>query len=193
VKEKKPFQPWFEKKSKTMKRIIITNGIIAGVIVSAMLLISIPLQQNGVLDPSNGMVIGYASMVIALSTIFFGIKTYRDQHANGTISFWQATKIGLAIAAIAAILYAGVWEVYYSFKGQQYIDFYMSHYVEDLKADGLSEPEIEKERIEMDQNFEAYKSIYVRIPVTLMEILPVGIIVTLISAALLKRRQFLPA
>jgi hypothetical protein len=77
-----------------MKKIILVNGLIAGVIVSAMILISLPLQQQGIIDTRNGMLVGYTSMVIALSTIFFGIKTYRDQHLGGSISFWQAAKIG---------------------------------------------------------------------------------------------------
>ena len=67
-----------------MKRIVLVLGIISGIIVSGMLFISF---IDDIVDFENGKVVGYLTMTIALSTIFFGIKTYRDKHQNGIIKF----------------------------------------------------------------------------------------------------------
>jgi hypothetical protein len=176
-----------------MKRIILVNGLIAGAIVCAMMLINVPLHQSGALTNTSGMVLGFASMVIAFSTIFFGVKTYRDQYSNGAVNFWQAAKIGIGIACIASVFYAATWEVYYSYKGEEFITFYKSCEIQDFRDSGHTEAEVLAKQAEMDEMFENYRYAFVRIPMTLLEILPVGIVVSLITAALLRRREFLPA
>lgn len=175
-----------------MKKIIIVNGIIAGLIVSAMMLISQPMLKKGIIDFDNGMLIGYASMVISLSTIFFGIKTYRDQYEKGNVSFWQACKIGLAIAAIASIFYAITWQFYYNLSASDFMGQYTDYHIEKMKKEGASAAEINTARIDMQQWTKMYKNPFIRFAMTLAEILPVGIVITLISAAILRKRQILP-
>jgi len=167
--------------------------MIAGVVVSAMMLISMPLHESGVLNTDNGMIVGYATMVIALSTIFFGIKTYRDQYENGTISFWRAFKVGILIAVLASIMYAITWDIYFRFKGDAFIEYYASSMIEKLEHEGASEAKIREAKAQMEQWGEAYQNPIIRFAFTLVEILPVGILITLICAALLRKRKFLPA
>ena len=93
-----------------MRKIVLTYGLIAGAIVSVMILGSIPLWNRGILNFDNGEIVGYTTMVIALSMIFFGIKSCRDYHFKGSINFWQGVKIGLLITLIASIMYAITWE-----------------------------------------------------------------------------------
>jgi hypothetical protein len=176
-----------------MKKIVFTNGIIAGVIVSLMLAISHPLIENGTLNYDNGMIIGYASMVIALSVIFFAIKSYRDQHRGGSITFGQGFKLGILIALIAAVIYALFWEVYYNTVAPDYLDNYTTHYLNKLKQDGANESEVAAARAQMESFNELYKNPLVRFAYTLLEILPVGIVITLVSAAILRKRQILSA
>ena len=97
-----------------MKRIVLIFGSIAGVIVGGMFLATWPLHENGTLNPDNGMLVGYATMVIALSLIFFGVKSYRDTYLNGSISFGKALVVGLWISLVAAIIYAVTWEIMYN-------------------------------------------------------------------------------
>lgn len=177
-----------------MKKIIITNGLIAGAIVSLMFVISYPLMEKGILDYDSGMITGYASMVIALSVIFFGIKTYRDQYQNGAITFGQGFKIGILIALIAGVMYALTWEVYYNTVAQDFTQKYTEHYMEKMKARGASEAEMKTTLAEMESFNELYKNPVVRFLWTLgMELMPVGLIITLISAAILRKREVLPA
>lgn len=176
-----------------MKRIILVNGLIAGIIVAAMLLASIPLHQNGIIDYDSGMLIGYTTMVIGLSTIFFGIKTYRDQLNGGTVSFGRAFGIGISIAAIAAVIYAVTWDVYYRFRGEEFTDYIAACQIEELQEDGASQEEIARAKTQFQQFGEMYRNTFVRFGFSMFEIFPVGIIITFVSSLLLRKRKFLPA
>ncbi|MBT1704787.1 DUF4199 domain-containing protein [Chryseosolibacter indicus] len=176
-----------------MKKVVLINGVIAGSIVSIMLLISTPLLKNGVIDFDSGMLIGYASMVLAMSMIFVGIKTYRDHYKSGVITFLQGFKIGILIALVAAVIYATTWEFYYNLAASDFTEFYTQHYLDKMKSEGASEAELSQALKEMENFNATYKNPVLRFAITLTEILPVGLIITLISAAVLRKRQILPA
>ena len=172
-----------------MTRIILIYGLIAGLIVSAMFFISHP---TGKIDFENGMLIGYASMVIAFALIFFGVKNYRDNHLNGTITFGKAFKIGMMVTIVASMLYAVTWEFYFHLLAPDFMEEYTAYYLTKLASDGASVQEIEEAKNQMASMSEMYKNPLIRFAMTLMEIVPVGMVVTLICAALLRRPQFLP-
>ncbi len=176
-----------------MKKIIITNGIIAGVITASMFVITQPLFESGALDPDNGMYVGYATMVIAFSLIFVGVKKFRDQYANGSVTFGKAFKIGMLITVVAGLVYALSWEVYYSQKGDEFTEFYTKCYMDNLREDGATEAELVTAKSELMAMNEYYKNPLIRFPMTLAEIVPVGLIISLISAALLRKKEFLPS
>ncbi|HMJ70840.1 MAG TPA: DUF4199 domain-containing protein [Cyclobacteriaceae bacterium] len=177
-----------------MKRIIITYGLISGMIAAAlMLFVNMPLVDSGVIDFNNGEVTGYTTMVIALSLVFFGVKTYRDKHANGVISFGKGVKVGLLISLIAAVIYALSWEVSFSTMYPDFMTKWTEHQLGELKASGASELELQKTSDEMAMMMEYYKNPFIRFAMTIVEILPVGLVITLISAALLRKKEFLPA
>jgi hypothetical protein len=176
-----------------MKKIIITYGLIGGAIVSALMLIQHPLMEKGVINFDNGMMVGYASMVIALSMIFFGIKTYRDQHMNGSISFWAAFKIGIWITVLASLMYAITWEAYYNLFAPDFTEKYTAHYIDKMERTGATTAEIESMKKEMADFNIMYQNPVIRFAMTLMEIVPVGLIVTLISAAVLRKKEIFPA
>lgn len=176
-----------------MKKIILTYGLIAGTIVAAIMLISMPLYNSGVITMDNGKIVGYTTMVIALAMVFFGIKSFRDNHQNGTITFGRGFKIGFFITLIASVMYGLTWEVSYNTMSQNFIQEMSNQYVKKMKANGASEAEIQKGMQEMASFTEMYKNPIIRFGITLMEIFPVGIVITLLSAGLLRRKEFLPA
>ena len=178
--------------SKHMKRIILINGLIAGVICGGMFLITIPMYDAGTLNHDYGALIGYSTMTIALSLIFFGVKSYRDKELNGVISFWKAVKVGLLITLVAGLIYASSWEITYRRIGDSFMEKMTDRYMEQMKTEGASETAIAAKRAEWQSFNEMYKSFFVRFPVTVMEITPVGVLLTLLSAALLRRKTFLP-
>jgi hypothetical protein len=188
VNEKTVCRHSFEAK-KIMKKVILINGLIAGVIVSAMFLISHPFVDRGQLSFDSGMVVGYTSMVIALSMIFFGVRSYRDRELNGTISFGKALGMGLLIALVAGTIYGLTWDVYYRFfGGDEFMVKFTEYTVTQMKKDGASVAEIAATRTEWEQFNRNYQNFFVRFAFTLMEILPVGLLISLITAAIVRTK-----
>jgi hypothetical protein len=176
-----------------MKKIVLIYGIISGVIVGAMLIITMPLYENGTLNFENGELVGYTTMIIALSMVFFGVKSYRDNHLAGSISFGNALKVGLLITLVAAVIYALSWEVSYNTMKGDFMGKMTERHLEKMKTEGAAEEAIALERKSMEEFGEMYKNPFIRFGVTLMEISPVGILVSLLSAGLLRKKSFLPA
>jgi len=176
-----------------MKKIVITYGIIAGTIVGGLMLASMPLWKSGVLNFDNGQLVGYTTMVIALSVIFFAIKSFRDNHAGGKITFGKGVVIGILITAIASVMYALAWEISFHSMGDEFIQKMTDHHFKELKADGATGAELEKAKVDWASFNEMYKNPVIRFGVTLMEIFPVGLAISLVCAGLLRKKEFLAA
>jgi Protein of unknown function (DUF4199) len=174
-----------------MKKIIITYGIIAGLITGGLMLATMPLFVNGTINHDHGLWIGYTGMIIALSLVFFGVKSFRDNHEAGTITFGKAFIIGMAITMIASVFYVISWEITYARSGDWFMAQWSNGEIEKLKSGGASESEIQKAQADWTSFVELYKNPLVRAGMTLMEIFPVGIIVSLLSASLLRKKEFL--
>jgi len=122
-----------------MRKIALTYGLIAGAIVSIMILGSIPLWNRGILNFENGEIVGYTTMVIALSMIFFGIKSCRAYRFKGSINFWQGVKLGLLITLIASIMYALTWEFSFNALAPDFTEKAWQHYIEKAKNESQNE------------------------------------------------------
>jgi len=175
-----------------MKKIVLTFGILAGMINAAagILLVS---WGGDELVHANSMWIGYLVMIISLSMIFVGVKQYRDQHLGGVITFVKAFLTGLYIALVAAAIYVAGWEIYLQVSDLDFIETYRVSVIENMRDEGASAVEISEMEEEMDNFAEIYENPFYRVLITLSEILPVGLIITLISAALLRKSSFLPS
>jgi len=174
-----------------MKKNVIVFGLIAGIIVSVLMVLSISRCYN---DPNleHSMLIGYASMVLAFSFIFVGIKNYRDKYNDGLITFGKAFKIGLYISLIASSIYVVVWLIDFYVFIPDFMDRYVAQALREAKAKGTSAAELTKMAKELATNQELYKNPIMVVLFTYMEILPVGIIVSLVAALILKRKANAP-
>jgi hypothetical protein len=173
-----------------MKKNIIIYGLTAGIIVSTIMLFSMNYVShcNGNIDYSTSMLVGYASMLIAFSLVFVGIRNYRDKYNEGFISFGKAFKIGSMIVLIASTIYVISWMIDYFYFMPDFMEKYSAHALDQLKAGGASQAEIEKQTKEMMDFAAMYKNPFFNAMMTYMEILPVGLIVTIISSIILKRK-----
>jgi len=175
-----------------MRKVTLTYGLMAGAIISVLMLLAMILWENGAIDFDNSALIGYGSMIIALSMIFFGIKSYRDNYQNGTIKFVKGLQVGALITLIASLMYAASWETFYQTIPEikaTFMDKYAEHSLNKMKANGASPAEIEQKAKEMAGMAEMYKNPVIRFGFTMLEILPVGIAITLICAAALRRKD----
>jgi hypothetical protein len=176
-----------------MTNIIFLFGTIAGLIAIGAITATIA-ASGGQPDMSDrSLYLGYLIMIVALSMIFFAVKRYRDRDLGGVIKFVPAFLMGLAIAAVAGVIYVAVWEVYTAATDNAYFDAYLKAYIEGEKAKGLAGADLTKLIVEMAALKVQYANPLFRMGVTFTEIFPVGAIIALISAALLRNAKVLPA
>lgn len=173
-----------------MKKIVLIYGGIGGLIIAAMLFITMPMAMEGKME--NGELIGYTTMVIALSTIFIGVKMYRDKHLGGIISFGKAFLVGLYITLVASVLYAAGWELYlaiHGISGNEFMEYYTQCQADQLEKSGASSEKIAEMQAQSQSFMTWYNNPVLRFLWTMMiESFPVGLIVALISAAILKKK-----
>jgi Protein of unknown function (DUF4199) len=173
----------------SMKRIVLKSGLISGAILAVLFSVSMTLCLNGVINFDNAEVIGYTSMVLAFLMVFFGIRSYRDSIAGGTITFGRAFKVGILITLVACAVYVIGWEITYWGFIPDFDERYVAYMLEKLRAGGASDAEIAKKTADMAKFRELYANPLFNAAITFLEIFPVGLVVTLVSAALLRRRE----
>lgn len=171
-----------------MKKTVITCGLIAGLISTSLYIGLIILGKAGDIDLKNGMVYGYTLMILAFSFIFVGTRIVRDKYDGGVISFGKAFRVGLYITLIASTVYVIVWQIDNYFFIPDFAGKYSEHILSELKASGASEAEMAKQTAAMARFREMYRNPIFVILMTYLEILPVGLLVSLISAWVLKRK-----
>lgn len=176
-----------------MKKIVWVYGGIAGLIMGIMFFVTAPMWDKGIINFDNGMIVGYTTMVIALSLVFVGTKSYRDKEKNGVITFGQAFKVGILITLVATVLYALSWEVAYNTVSKGYSEKMSEYYSEEAKSGAKTEAEIKEAEVKAQEMITMYQNPVFRFAITMMEVSPVGLLVTLISAGLLRKKEFLPS
>jgi len=170
-----------------MKKIIWTCGIIAGIISVSWAVVGESMLGDS-LNLNTKLILGYTSMIVAFSFIFVAVKNYRDNYNGGTITFGTAFKIGLLVTLIAATVYVIIWMIDFSYFVPDYGDKYQAQAMAELRAGGASAAEIKKQGAEMAATMGKYKtSPLFRVMFTYLEIAPVGIVIALIAALILKK------
>ena len=171
-----------------MKKIVITYGLIAGVIVTAFMAYGVySLNKNP--DYEGSMILGYTGMLVAFSFVFLGVKNYRDKQNQGIISFGKALKIGALISLIASTIYVGVWLIEYYCLYPDFMEKYTDTMIKKLDTTTLTAAEIKAKTDEMLMYREMYKNPVWVILLTYAEVLlPIGLLVPFISAAILKKK-----
>lgn len=170
-----------------MFRSILAFGFAAGVIVGLPMFWLITQFGHG------SMLTGYALMLVALSLIFVGVKRHRDRVLGGAIRFLPAFGMGLGISAVAGIVYMLGWEITLQATDFAFVEDYANSAIEAARARGAPAAEVQAVIASMDEFRTSYANPLIRLPMTFIEIFPVGLIISLVSAALLRNSRFLPA
>ena len=174
-----------------MLRYAAVYGGISGAIIIGVMTVCFYLSGNK--GMATSMWLGYLVMILTLSLIFIGMKRYRDKEKGGVISFWPALGLGAAMAAAAALVYALVWEAYLAAIDYTFIESYTAGVIEQKKAKGLDGAALQAEIENMAAFAKSYANPFFRIPVSFLELFPVGLFVALISAAILRNPKAFPA
>jgi hypothetical protein len=169
---------------------ILKFGVIAGLLAGvplSIIVITLGEQQS----MTEGMVVGYTIMLVALSMIFVAIKRYRDLDRGGVVGFWPAFGLGLGISFVAGVLYVIAWESSVAIAHLDFASSYAQAIIDEQRAKGVSGAALAKVAAEMEAFKLQYADPLFRLPMTFAEIFPVGVLVSLVSAGLLCNRRFL--
>lgn len=166
-------------------------GLLSGLAVCAVLIAGFTFADK--LNFSHQLWFGYLVMLVILTFIFVGVKRFRDVERGGVIKFLPALGLGLAIAAAAGVAYALLWEVYLAATNYRFMDQYIAGIISHAKASGVSADKLARKIAELETMRAQYANPLFRIPMTFLEIFPVGLVVAFLSAVSLRFPRFLPA
>ncbi|HTW60828.1 MAG TPA: DUF4199 domain-containing protein [Terracidiphilus sp.] len=169
-----------------MKKTVLTFGLIAGVMISVLMDSSLLLTHR--LGSRHSMILGYTIMVASFLLVYFGIRSYRDDTLGGQISFGRAFACGILITLITTVSYVATWEVVYFKFMPHFMDSYFAAQIHRLQSSGLDPATTAAQVAVIERSQQLYQNPLVNMAYTFMEPLPVGLIITLISAAVLRRK-----
>lgn len=169
-----------------MTRIVLTFGLIAGFIISALMGGSLVFADK--IGSGHSMVLGYTIMVASFLLVYYGIRTYRDNTLPGQISFGRAFACGILITLITTVCYVAMWEVLYFNYMPHFMDSYFAAQIHKVQAAGLDSATTAAQVAAIQHSQELYQNPFVNMAYTFIEPLPVGLLITLISAAILSRK-----
>jgi hypothetical protein len=169
-----------------MKKIILTFGLISGAISSLMMIGTEPFQHRIPYD--KALIIGYSTMVLSFLVVFFGMRSYRDNAAGGRITFGKAFGIGIAITLISCLCYVVTWEIIYFNFMHNFMDDYTAHAMAKVKASGANPAAIQQQLQQLKKSRELYENPFYNAALTFAEPFPVGLVITLISALIVRRK-----
>ena len=170
----------------TMKKIVLTFGLISGVVSSAMMLATLPFMDRIGFD--RGVVVGYTAIVLSFLLVFFGIRAYREQ-SGGTITFGRGFTVGILITLISCVFYVATWEIIYFKVHPEFAEKYTAYAMEKARASGATPEALEQKRQELASFKKMYDNPLINAAFTFVEPFPVGLLVTAISAAVLRKKR----
>ena len=171
-----------------MKRTVLIFGLISGAISAGLMGAFVPFIEK--IGFENGAIFGYTAIVLSFLMVFFGIRSYRENVGGGYISFGRGFTVGILIALISSVIYVAAWEVAFQNWLYDFPEKYMSYVSEKARVSGASAEEVARQAEEMKSMWALYRSnIFVRFAFSFVEPFPVGLLITLISAALLRKRK----
>ena len=174
-----------------MTRIILTYGLISGLVAIFGIMVTILAPSS--MPVHSSLWLGYLIMLVALSSILVGVKQHRDQALGGVIKFHTALLLGLGIATVASLVYVAVWEAYLAMTHYAFMSQYIADTLAAKRAAGVTGAAFAKVVAEMEAMRRQYANPLFRLPMTFSEIFPVGLLIAIVSAALLRNPKFLPA
>jgi len=169
-----------------MKKTVLTFGLISGAVSSLMMLATVPFVYSIGFD--KGVIVGYTAIVLSFLLVFFGIRSYRENVGGGKITFGRAVAVGILITLISCIFYVITWEIVYFNFLPDFAEKYTTYMVDKARASGASPQQIEATLQQMKGMKAMFDNPLINAAITFTEPFPVGLIITLISAAILRKK-----
>jgi Protein of unknown function (DUF4199) len=169
-----------------MKKTVLTFGIFSGLVLAVTMIATVPFLHK--VSEGKGLIIGYTTMILAGLLVFFGIRSYRENVSGGKLTFGRAFTVGILISLLSCCFYVGTWEIIYFKFMPDFAEKYASLMVERAKASGASPQKIDQTTRQAEEFVHNYHNPAYNIGMTFLEVFPVFLAITLLSAAILRRR-----
>ena len=170
-----------------MKKTVVTFGLLSGGVSALLMLLSVPLLDRIGFD--NGAVLGYTGIVMSFLLVYFGVRSYRDNVAGGTLGFGRAVTVGLLITLVSCACYVVTWEIIYFKLWPGFSDKYTAYAIDKARASGASQQTIDETARQMAAFKKMYDNPLINAALSFVEPFPIGLAVTFISAAVLKKKE----
>lgn len=170
-----------------MRKTVLKFGVWSGLVMAVLMLAGIPLEHR--IGTSRALLLGYTTMVLSFLLVYFGIRSYREKDGGGRITFARGLVVGFGITAITCVCYVATWEVVYFGFMPHFMDSYWAAEVAKVKASGASEEKIAQKVKAIDESQRMYNNPVYNAGMTFLEPLPVGLVMSLVSAGMLRRRR----
>jgi len=173
-----------------MKKTVVVFGVASGLVSSVLMLLTMPFMHR--IGYDRGLVVGYTAIVAAFLVVFFGVRSYREQQPGGGLTLGRAFSVGILIVLISCVFYVATWEIIYFKLSPSFMADWTAHAVASARASGASQAKIDETVQQMAQFKRIYDNPAYNAAVTFLEPFPIGLLVALVSAAVLRRRPGAP-
>jgi Protein of unknown function (DUF4199) len=169
-----------------MKKTVLKFGLLSGAISALLMFSTVPFVDKIGFD--RGVIVGYTAIVLSFLMVYFGIRSYRENVGGGKITFGRAFVVGISITVISCICYVIAWEIVYFNFMPDFMDKYAAYMVEKMRASGASQQAIDATIQQMKDLKRIYANPLINFAMTFIEPFPVGLIITLISSVILRKK-----
>lgn len=169
-----------------MKKTVLTFGLISGAVSAVTMLATVPFVDKIGFD--KGEILGYTVIVLTALITFFGVRSYRENVGGGRMTFRRGFAVGILITLISSACYVGTWEIVYYKLMPDFAEKYAAHMAERAKASGASQQKIDEQLRQAKQFRQMYDKPAINVALTFMEVFPIGLGVTLLSAGILRKK-----
>jgi hypothetical protein len=169
-----------------MKKTVLTFGLISGAVSAAMMLVTIPFVDK--IGFEKGEILGYTTIVLSALLIFFGVRSYRENAGGGRLTFARGFAVGILITLISSACYVGTWEILYFKFMPDFADRYTAHMVEREKTTGATQQKIDDAERKATEFKQMYANPAINVAMTFMEVFPIGLVITAVSAGILRKK-----
>lgn len=168
-----------------MKKTILRYSLYSGLFMILFFLVDSFFFRDTNFDTRE--ILGWIGIFLSTVFIYFGIRHYRDRFNNGQLSFGKGLQLGLLILLAPAIVF-GVFNVIYVELNPEFMDQYYNYQVSQIRA-SLPATEATAKIEEMEKQKEMFMSPAVQFGAMFLSVFAVGLVVTVISALLLRRNS----
>jgi hypothetical protein len=169
-----------------MKKNVWKYGLLSGLALAGTMAVTVPFEHH--IKASYGMLVGYTLMVLSFLIVFVGVKHYRDTECGGYLGFGRAFAAGVLMMLISCACYVAMWEVLTATVEKNFAHEYTAGMVKRAQNSGLQGAALDAKIAEARKFEVMYSNPLYRMSMTLLEPLPVGIVMALVSAGILRRK-----